>query len=63
MKTSVREKWRTIKNGQSTDTDNIGYTRHRMKTSVREKWGAIKNGQSTDTDNIGYTRVSVDCPF
>jgi hypothetical protein len=34
MKTSVREKWRAIKNGQSTDTGNIGYTRHRMKTSV-----------------------------
>ena len=35
-----------IKNRQSRDNDNIGYTRH----------GTIMNGQSRDTGNIGYTR-------
>jgi hypothetical protein len=33
-----------FKNGQSGDTDNIGYY-------IQKE---IKNGQSRDTDNIGY---------
>jgi hypothetical protein len=43
-----------IKNGQSRETGNIEYTRHRTK--VREKRRAIKNGQSKETGNIEYTR-------
>jgi hypothetical protein len=35
-----------IKNGQSRETDNIGYTRRRK----------TKQKQSRETDNIGYTR-------
>ena len=35
-----------IKNEQSRDDGNIGYTRHRV----------IKNEQSRDNGNIGYTR-------
>jgi len=30
---NIREIWNAIKNGQSTDTDNIGHTRHRTKTN------------------------------
>jgi quinol monooxygenase YgiN len=41
-----------MKNGQSRETGNIGYTRHRMKTNKTE--GAMKNGQSRETGNIGY---------
>ena len=42
-----------IKNGQSRETGNIGYTGHRTKTN---KTRSIKNGQSRETGNIGYTR-------
>ena len=44
-----------IKNGQSRDTGNIEYTRHRTKKTLEKTEGAIKNGQSRDTDNIEYT--------
>ena len=52
---NVRENLGNIKNGQSRDTYNIGYTRHRT-INVRENIGNIKYGQSRDTDNIGHTR-------
>jgi hypothetical protein len=58
---TLRNKQSAVRNGQSRDTGNIGYTRHRTKinkttntTSKTER--AIKNGQSRDTGNIGYTR-------
>ena len=51
----VRDNQRAIKNGQSRDTGNIGYIRHR-KIHVRDNQRTIKKGQSRDTGNIGYTR-------
>jgi len=52
----VTENLRNIKHVQSRDTDNIGYSRHRIKLNVRENQENIKYGQSRDTDNIEYTR-------
>ena len=34
---NVRENRRAIKNGQSRETTNIGYTRHRTKTNKTNK--------------------------
>jgi hypothetical protein len=42
-----------MKNGQSRETSNIGYTRHRTKANKPE--GEMKDGQSRETSNIGYT--------
>ena len=33
----IRDNQRAIKNGQSRDTGNIGYTRHRTKTNKTQK--------------------------
>ena len=44
-----------IKNGQSNETGNIGYTRHRTKVRENRK-GNIKNLQFKETGNIGYPR-------
>jgi hypothetical protein len=43
-----------IKNGQSRDTGNIGYTRRKDTLENTKGWN--KNEQSRDTSNIGYTR-------
>ena len=51
-----------IKNGQSRDTGNIGYTRHKTKTIQRhwQHWVHKKKNktktQHRDTGNTGYTR-------
>ena len=52
---------RAIRNGQSRDTVNVGYTRHRTKTNNLETlstWGTQARGrrQYRDTVNVGYTR-------
>ena len=44
-----------IKKGQSRETGNIGYTRHRT-INVREYRRGNKKGQSRETGNIVYTR-------
>ena len=56
----------TIKNEQSRDNGNIGYTRHRVQSRMNnpemmatlgtQDTGAIKNEQSRDNGNIVYTR-------
>ena len=45
-----------LKNGQSRDTGNIGYTRHMIKRNKTKTQHRKQNGQSRDTGNIGYTR-------
>ena len=44
-----------MKNGQSRETGNIWYTRHRTKTNKTEGQSVL-NGQSRETGNIWYTR-------
>jgi len=49
----------TQRNGQSRNTGNIGYTRHRIdcsKETLEKTEDVIKNLQSTDTDSIAHTR-------
>ena len=45
-----------IKKGQSRESRNIGYTRHRTNKCYRIAMRQSKNGQSRETGNIGYTR-------
>ena len=45
-----------IKNRQSRETGNIGYTRHRKNKRLTKTEGAIKNRQSRETCTIRYTR-------
>jgi hypothetical protein len=60
-----------IKNGQSRETCNLGYTRHKTKVAIKNEQSretcnlgytrhktkvAIKNGQSREACNLGYTR-------
>jgi hypothetical protein len=47
----IEKNERAIKNGQSRETGNIGYTGQRLEKTER----AIKNGQSKETGNLGYT--------
>ena len=55
---TLRNKQSAVRNGQSRDTGNIGYTRHRTKTNktrniTQKTERAIKNGQSRDTATLG----------
>ena len=52
---NVREYRRDNAKGQSRETGNKGYTRHRTNKCQRIPKGQEK-GQSRETGNIGYTR-------
>jgi hypothetical protein len=43
------QNWGAIKNGQSRETDNIGYTRHRMKTNKTEGQWRMDNPEKLAT--------------
>ena len=63
-KWTVQKYWQhwlhtTQENGQSRNTGNIGYTRHRIdcsKETLEKTEDVIKNLQSIDTDSITHTR-------
>jgi hypothetical protein len=52
---NVKEYRRGNKNGQSTETGNIGYT-DTGQINLREYRRGNEKGQSRETGNIGYTR-------
>jgi hypothetical protein len=53
---NVREYGRDNQKGETRETGNIGYTRHRMKINVREYRRDNQNGESRETGNIRYIR-------
>ena len=58
LKINAREYRRDNQKGQSRETGNTGYTRHRTKINVREYRRGNQKGQSRETCNTGYTRHS-----
>jgi len=47
-----------IKNGQSRDTGNVGYTRHRTKTNKKKNKKTQKTKKMSNNDSIKKQRMN-----